>query len=145
MVKLTNAQIKEIAENLGMGLRTYIHKTTGKILTYAPEDHLEFFGEEEKAEYKYWKRNQKKYFAIEQLFASDSYAIMADFTKQLDDANPIKAILIIALNNNKPFRNFKSVVENSELRIDWFEFKAEWIFQFVKNSIIESEEFEVEG
>jgi len=37
-----------------------------------------------------------------------------------------------ALNNRKPFANFKFIIDNSEYRQDWFDFKQRYLERYVK-------------
>ncbi len=40
------------------------------------------------------------------------------------------------LSNRKPFQNFKFMIDSSEYRQDWFDFKKKGYIEFVKGQII---------
>ena len=73
-----------------------------------------------------------KCITIEPLKSNDSFNIMEQFTDQLENSI-LKNQLINALNNRKPFANFKRIIDDSEIREDWFKFKHMWM----KNHISE--------
>ena len=39
--------------------------------------------------------------------------------------------LIDALNRNRPFANFKWLIDNSDYRQDWFDYRQAWLEQYV--------------
>ncbi len=61
------------------------------------------------------------YKEIDGLKSHDSFEIMADFVETLPDSNKLKNKLIAPLNRERPFREFKFVIDNSgEYRQKWF-------------------------
>jgi hypothetical protein len=140
MPTLTEQQIKEIAEQLDCGLRSFWHKPTGELLFVPdlnnnPFADAEFFEEDlEKLD-----NNFKDYIEIEKPNSSDSFEIMANFTEQLNDNEKLKNELIKALNKKKPFREFKFVIDNSgAYRQQWFDFKNAKLKQWVKDKFNEA-------
>jgi len=133
MSPLTKEQIKEIAEQLDCGFRCFLNKKNGELI-FVPDEY-KHPGMETEAwtdELEKLEENFTDYFEIEQLESSDSFKIMADFVESLSDSNKLKSRLISALNKNKPFREFKFVIDNSgEYRQQWFDFKTrklqEWV------------------
>jgi hypothetical protein len=79
----------------------------------------------------------------------ESFEVMEDFTHSLPDSE-FKENLFKVLSERKPFRNFKDLIDISDIRDDWFSFKSEAERKFVehqierKNEIIELED-EFEG
>ena len=134
---LTEDQIKEIAEQLDCGFRCFVHKQT-KELVFIPDtirnpdmDMGGWVEENEKLE-----NNFLEYAEIEQLESHDSFRIMEEFAETLDDSNRLKDRLYEALNQRKPFRNFKNAVDNSgEYRQKWFDFKNQWLKNWVRERI----------
>lgn len=76
---------------------------------------------------------------IESMHSSEAFQIMEDFTNEVEDAL-LRNKLINALNNRKPFSNFKWIVEGSEYRQNWFDFRQKQNEYFVWRQI----ELEVE-
>lgn len=69
------------------------------------------------------------YISVEPRESHDSFQIMEKFADTVND-NKLRNKLINALNNKKPFANFKNIVESSAYRNDWFAFKQkqlEWL------------------
>jgi hypothetical protein len=137
-MKLTEEQIKEIAENLDCGLRCYYNKLTGEIKTVIDFDSWE--GAEEEP----WEEDLKEieehwddYFQFEGVNSHQSFEVMEDFIETLDDTQ-LQNRLINALNKSKPFRNFKWEVDNSgEYREKWFAYKKKRLIAWVEEQIDE--------
>ncbi len=133
MPALTEQQIKEIAEQLDCGFRSFWHKPTGELL-FVPDliSNPEFDNDLFDADLEKLDNNFSDYFEIEKPTSSDSFEIMANFTEQLSDNNKLKNKLINALNKKKPFREFKFVIDNSGVyRQQWFDFKNAQLKQWV--------------
>ncbi|OFY83542.1 MAG: hypothetical protein A3F72_13035 [Bacteroidetes bacterium RIFCSPLOWO2_12_FULL_35_15] len=137
MLKLTEEQVKKIAEQLDCGFRCFIHRQTGELITL-PDTlrYLEMDTEAWADEQGKLDNNFDEYFEIDLLESKDSFEIMADFTEQLDDKIKLKADLIKSLNKKKPFREFNFVINNSGIyRQQWFDFKNERLKMWVKNRL----------
>jgi hypothetical protein len=80
--------------------------------------------EDEEITYKYY--DWEKYIVFEPLESGKSFKIMEQFAEQLSDSK-LQNKLFIALNNKKPFANFKYLIDNSLYRQDWFDFKKHWL------------------
>ena len=139
MLKLTKEQVYDLAQELDIGKRCFIHKKTGKFI-FLPDfegsgyDGEEFF-EEEMEEL---ENNFTDYIEIDRPRSHDSFQIMADFTEQLQDRNPLKNKLIDALNKRKPFREFMFLIDNSgPYRKAWFAFKNAQLNQWVMDKLEE--------
>ena len=132
--------VKQIAGSIDAGLVCYLNPTTletdefpqellSEMFDAEPEDTLD----ELNPQYTQWE----KYITIEPLKSNESFEIMEKFADHLTDSK-IKTQLTYALNNRKPFANFKRIVDNSTIRQDWFDFKDRYLQNYVK-SIIQSE------
>ena len=66
---------------------------------------------------------------------------MQNFAEQVPDKR-LQKQLVDALSNNKPFIRFKGIIDDSDFRSEWFEFKNQSQEAFVKKQIDElNEEF----
>ncbi len=137
MINLTKEQIKEIAEQLDCGFRSFVHKENGELLFTPdtlrhPDMDLDAWSEEnEKLD-----NNFMDYLEIEPLESRDSFQIMADFAESLTDSNKLKEKLFNALNRRGPFREFNFVIDNSgEYREEWFKFKDQKLRDWVQENI----------
>jgi hypothetical protein len=137
MINLTKEQIKEIAEQLDCGFRSFVHKENGELLFTPdtlrhPDMDLNAWSEEnEKLD-----NNFMDYLEIEPLESRDSFQIMANFAESLTDSNKLKEKLFNALNRRGPFREFNFVIDNSgEYREEWFKFKDQKLRDWVQENI----------
>ncbi len=134
-MKLSEKQIKEIAENLECGMICYVNKETKEIKTMIDFD--QSFGDTEiwEEEFEEIEKNIDQYLKIEKPSSREAYRMMTDFTEEVMNSQ-IKNRLIYALNRNKPFKNFKYEVDyNEEVRQHWFKFKSkkyqEWVGDYL--------------
>ena len=133
-MKLTENQIKEIAELLECGQQCFIHKPTGRIESH-PDTTGYFFDPEP------WQELIDKieldwdnYMEIERMDSSESFNVMRDFVDSLAKGET-KIRLENALARPKPFRNFKYEIEQSEFREAWFKFRLESYIKWVKKEL----------
>ena len=148
MPTLTESQIKEIADQLSFGLKSFIHKTNHELL-FIPDFDSDLYAEREfyKDELEKLENNFNEYIKIEKPNSSESFEMMIRFIEQLNENEKLKDELKEALNKNKPFRQFKFVIDNSDIhREQWFEFKDAQLKQWVIEKFREATEGnEVEG
>lgn len=132
----TTEIIKEIAEQLDCGLRGFIHKTSGQLLFVPEENDLTDMDLDPwNDDLKLLKKNSKEYHEIEKWSSSDGLEMMSEFANQVSD-NRVQRRLFEALKKNKPFREFKFVIDNSgDFRQQWFDFKNKWQQDFVARQI----------
>ncbi|TVR77961.1 MAG: hypothetical protein EA412_09680 [Chitinophagaceae bacterium] len=137
-MKLTEGQIKDIAENLDMGLCCYYHLKTGEIEVAPNFNDVDWIGQDTEP----WEETLDKldenwgdYFEFEKMTSHESFEVMSDFAELVDNQN-IQDKLFKALNKSKPFRNFKWEIDSSgEYRQKWFDYKNQRLIEFVKNQI----------
>jgi hypothetical protein len=134
-VILSEEVIKEIAEQLDCGNNCWYHMPTGEIL-WAPNRDKEFELDEE-----IWKevfdeidRKKSECIPFECLETHESFRMMESFAEEVGDKF-LRTGLITALNNRKPFRNFKALIDNSNYRQAWFAFKDKWYIDYVKDEL----------
>ncbi len=137
-MKLTEKQIKEIAETLDMGMRCFFHLKTGEI-----EEVPDFFdGHWIGQNTEPWQETLDKldenwgdYFEFEKITSRESFGFMSDFAESVDNPN-LQDRLYKALNKPKPFRNFNREINNSgKYRQKWFDYKNRRLIEFVKKQI----------
>ncbi len=137
MIKLTDKQIDEIAQNLDCGFNCHISKD-GEEFIFIPEE-MEMYDFEDNP----WidliekvEQNPDNYFDIEILRSYQSFEIMEDFMRSLSDSLELKNRLYKALKNRKPFRGFMHIIDNSgEYREAWFKFKNQKLKEYVLESV----------
>ncbi|MTB51122.1 UPF0158 family protein [Lewinella sp. W8] len=132
-MELPDHQIKEIAEMLDSGTVCFINLKTKEVRhvidpdsPYAEEEHWKEDLEEN-------ENNWEEYIKIHQMSSRDSFKIMEAFAATVEDPE-IQRRLRYALNNRKPFRNFKYEVDyDDDVRQRWFRFKASKIEAWVRD------------
>ena len=133
-MKLTDQQIKEIAENLDAGMKCFLNKRTGEIKTILNFD--SWIGADEESwaeEINEIEENWSDYFEFENMSSNDSFKLMADFAESIDNPK-LQNSLVNALNRSKPFSNFKWQIDNSgEYRQQWFDYKNKRYTEWVKD------------
>lgn len=141
--KINPKLIADIAQNIDCGLDCYYNPETEEVITIpsysiaTDEDELmQYWGDQIKKV----QDNESDYIKIEVLQSYESYDIMEDFVEQLPNSR-LKFDLEDALQKRKPFQNFKYIVDNSDVRQDWFDFKQSELEKIVERRIrIELEE-----
>jgi len=132
--------VSAIAESLDCGLVCFLNLDTGetddvpKDMRHDPEDFEDMTGESfESMNFKYpeWEHSM----TFEPLESHESFKIMRNFTDSLQDRK-LQNRLANALENRKPFANFKFIIENSAKRQDWFDFKKKYLENYVKDLLL---------
>jgi len=144
MKTLSEEQIKEIAEQIDFGYKCFWNRQEGELI-FIPDElrHIGIDMDAWEDEVKKVEENWDLYEIISPLGSRDSFKIMSDFVDTLGDSNRLKYRLIDALNKRKPFREFKFVIDNSgDYRQHWFDFKNEWLEEWVRERVKEIEEEE---
>jgi DNA-binding ferritin-like protein (Dps family) len=134
-----NEAVKKIADSINTGFVCFLKTETLEIDeipyelfsdSYMYKMNTGFTLKDFKPKYTHWK----KYITIEPLVPNESFKIMEKFVHQLDNSR-VRTQLIHALNNRKPFANFKYIIDNSEIRQDWFDFKDKKLQEYVRSII----------
>lgn len=119
--------VSEIADGLSAGLICFFNPDTFEVedipkeLAYDPEEFEMMTGETfESAGLKH--ENWENCVTIEPMESHDLFKIMEYFVDEVKDIN-FQEKLTNVLNRKKPFANFKYLVENSDYRQQWFDFR----------------------
>jgi len=140
MVSLTQDQIKQIAEELDCGMRCYVNKETGEIVSVLD---FESWQTDNRGPWEdvlnELEENWDKYLEIERMESYESFKIMAGFAESVDNRE-LRDSLINALNRKHPFQNFKWIIDNSgPYRQKWFDFKNQRLIEWVKGQLENSD------
>lgn len=127
MLYIEAEMIKEISDQLDMGMKCFYHLKTGELVVYP--DSLKMGGElDEEA----WKEEITKveedateYLLFTAMDSYESFDVIEEFVLQIDKQN-VKEIFEETINQKKPFQSFKNLLfDYPELRQQWFLYKAE--------------------
>lgn len=121
--------VSAIAENIDAGLICFLNPETLEIEDvpfnlHDDPDELEALTGETIETLGLKHQTWENCITIEPPDSHESFKIMEHFAQSLTDEN-IQSRLFDALNRKRPFANFKNIVENSEFRQSWFNFKHE--------------------
>jgi len=140
-MKVTSAQINEIAQMLDCGLNAYINRETLEMDFIPDMDRLD---ETELWEEHYIKVTEEwNSFVIEPMQSWDSFKIMEKFVDEIPD-EILQQNLIKILSRKSPFANFKAEIDDSDYRQQWFDFKQKMYEEYVMTQL-EIEKIPFEG
>jgi hypothetical protein len=117
--------IKEIAENLDCGFNCYYNSNTNEIVTIPNFSNIsdeEEFKEIIQEGLEKVNKQKADFVKFEVLESFESFKIMERFVEQISDQQ-FKLELKNILQKKKPFQNFKYLIDNSDYRQKWFDFK----------------------
>ncbi|NOX84791.1 MAG: hypothetical protein GXO86_02320 [Chlorobi bacterium] len=127
--------VADVAENILAGLICYINPDTLEVEDVPRmmiEDPLEYeltTGASED-DWGLKSENWENRIAIEPMEPHEAFRIMERFVDIVDDSH-LQRQLINALNRRSPFANFKYIVEGSEYRQQWFDFRQQETEEYV--------------
>ncbi len=131
---LSEEHIEEIAGLLDCGLVCFYHRPT-KTIEYHP-DSEEFYSVPEP-----WhdildkiQADRNNYIRFEKMDSNQGFRVMEDFAWSLTDID-FRDQILARLSKRKPFQNFKFLIDSSEYRQDWFDFKKKAYIEWVKEQI----------
>ena len=136
----------EIADKLLAGLICFFNPDTFEI-EYIPKDFADYPEEFEMMTGETCESSGLKHenwqncITIDPMESHDSFQIMENFVDEVTEAS-LQKQLITALNKPKPFANFKFLIENSEYRQYWFDFRLKQCEYHVWDIIKEDNEIE---
>lgn len=139
--------VNEIAQYMDMGMICYLNPETVKLSFIPQELFYDIEGSDDVEEIKRQLDNVHGWQIVEFLdwdnpiefepFTSNQFfRIMEKFTHNLSNDEKLRPRLINALQNRKPFANFGNIINNSDLREEWFEFKREYLDNLVAEDLL---------
>jgi len=139
--------VNEIAQCIDMGMICYLNLETDEIdsipqgifnevdMLDEPEDIkqelIDIYGSDD-IKFLDWENP----IEFEPLPPFESFRIMENYVQTLHDDEKTRPKLINALRNRKPFANFGRIINNSDLRNEWFKFKQQWLDNLVAGQLL---------
>lgn len=135
MPEMIMALAKSIAESIDCGLIVYLNLDTLDLEEVSaemedPEDFDSNFSQcdwVERPKFYDWENTIR----FEPLEAHESYKMMEAFVENMEDEQ-LQAELFNAMDNQKPFAHFNGIIDNSEFRQNWFDFKQHYLENHVQ-------------
>jgi hypothetical protein len=131
---LTDEHIAEIADLLDSGMICYYHRPTGTIEYYPDPDNLYFDPEPWQDVIDKVENDFDNYDRFEKMDSNEGFQVMENFAYSLTD-NHFREQILNQLSKRKPFQHFKILIDSSDYRQDWFDFKRNAYIDFVKEQI----------
>ena len=127
--------VKSMANSLLAGLLCFLNLDTLEVedmpreLADDPEEYEMVTGEKlENAGLKH--ESWQNCITITPMESNESFRIMENFVDEVNDAS-LQEQLVKALNRRRPFANFKYIVESSDYRQQWFDFRQKQTENYV--------------
>jgi hypothetical protein len=131
---MSDEQITEIAELLDCGEICFYHLPTSTIEHHPDPDNPYFEPELWKEIIDKIEANRNNFKRIERMDSRLAFQVMENFANSLTE-NSFKNSLIRLLLERKPFSNFKIMVDNSDHRQAWFDFKRQAYINWVSEQL----------
>jgi len=129
--------IREIAQELDCGNDCYYNLKNNEIIAipnFSQISDEDEFKEAFQADLIRVEKQKADLIKFEVLESFESFKIMERFVEQLPDQK-LQSELKNVLANKKPFQNFKYLMDHSDFRKDWFEFKQTELEGIVENQL----------
>ena len=155
-MKLTEEQIKQIAESIDAGFTCHVNPDTREIEETKENDDFDLFPDEEDEYYEEfmedmpdWQKETLKEIkeqtarinswdrciTIEQPESSEAFRFMEDFVEEIIP-EPEQKMYRKALAGKGPFSNFNVLIHDSTFLDDWYEFKKKKLMEYVQEELI---------
>ena len=129
--------IREIAQELDCGFDCFYNSKTNEIIGLPNFSNIvdeDDFKEVFQVDLEQIEKHQADFIKFEALESFESFKIMELFVEQLSDKN-FQLELKNVLTNRKPFQNFKSKIEYSNFKQNWFDFKQHELEKRVESEL----------
>ncbi|MEX1192594.1 MAG: UPF0158 family protein [Brumimicrobium sp.] len=133
-MELTKEHIVEIADLLDCGMTCFYHRPTGTIESYPDPDDLFFESEPWQDTIDKIENDWDNYDRFEKMDSTQGFQVMENFAYALTDKE-FSDKIIERLSRRRPFQNFKNLIDSSDYRQSWFDFKKNAYIDFVKGQI----------
>lgn len=134
-MKITEQHIEEIADRLDCGLICHFHRPTGTIESHPDPDGIYFDPEAWHDVLDKIQKDRDNYASFEMMNSTGEFRVMEDFAYSLKDTG-FRNKILERLARRKPFIHFKNLIDSSNYRQDWLDFKKKAYIEYVKRQVI---------
>lgn len=131
---LTDEHIVEIANLLECGMTCSFHSPTGAIEYYPDPLKHDFDSELWQDVIDKVHNDWGNYIQFEGIDSNQGFKLMENFAYSLTDSN-FRDKILDRISRKKPFQNFRLLIDSSDYRQDWFDFKKKAYIDYVKQQI----------
>ena len=134
MESLSDDQLKKIVDELSTGLRCYLHRQSGEVISFPDVDQYPDVDAWQEA-IDQVETTPNDYLEITPMSSRESFQLMERFIDVVD-SEAFRNRLVYALNQPKPFRRFKQLVDESgEYRQRWFLFRERQTIDWLREQL----------
>ncbi|MVM42191.1 hypothetical protein GO730_38410 [Spirosoma sp. HMF3257] len=134
MEALSDEQLKKVVEELETGMNCYLHRQIGEVIAFPDPDQFPDTDD--------WQQEMDEietrpddYLEITSMSSRESFQIMERFISEVDSP-AFRNRLLYALDQPKPFRRFKQLIdESSEYRQGWFAFRESQTIEWLREQL----------
>lgn len=131
---LTDENIVEIAELLDCGMICYFHRPIGTVESHPAPNESYFDPDPWQDIIDRVENDWGNYEQFEKMDSNQEFQTMENFAYSLTDLK-FRDKILDRLSKRKPFQNFKILINSSDYRQDWFDFKEKAYIDHVKQHI----------
>ncbi|MVM34003.1 hypothetical protein GO755_28475 [Spirosoma sp. HMF4905] len=134
MEALSDEQLKKVVEELETGMKCYLHRQTGELIAFPDPDQFPDTDDWQQ-EMDEIEAHPDDYLEITSMSSRESFQIMERFISEVD--SPLfRNRLLYALDQPKPFRRFKQLIDESgEYRQGWFAFRQSQTIEWLREQL----------
>ena len=135
MITLSDKMVSDIAEELDCGMRCFYNIKSKELFSIVDSDDFEDEDNTQSDLLEKIDANSSDYLEFEHPSSHDSFSIMEDFTRILDNEH-LQEKLSLVLEGRKPFYNFKhQLAYYPDYRQQWFDFKLARNIEAIKEQV----------
>jgi len=131
---LSDEHILKIAELLECGMICFYHRPSGTVESHPDPDDIYSDMEGWEDTIDKIENDRDNYETFKKMSSNEGFEIMEKFANSLADSS-FKDKVLGRLSRRKPFQNFKMLIDSSDYRQNWFEFKKNAYIDFVKEQV----------
>jgi hypothetical protein len=133
-MQVPREKLVEIADQLDMKMKCFVHRNTLEIVSFPDEDLIlgDFDEEVWQEEIQKIEKDPNSYIIIDRMASWEKFKIMEDFAQSVKE-NWVRIKLLEALQGKKPFAHFNHSIHNMPeyYKKAWFSFKQEREVEFI--------------
>lgn len=132
---LTEEQISKIVELLDCGMICFYHQPSGTIESHPDPDDIYSDLEGWQDTIDKIQNDRDNYETFKKMNSTEGFELMEKFAHSLADTS-FRNKILNGISKKKPFQNFKMLIDSSDYRQEWFDFKKNAYINFVKEQVV---------
>lgn len=133
MELLSDEQLKKVVDELETGMKCYLHRQTSELIAFPDPDQFPD-ADDWQQEMDEIEAHPDDYLEITPMSSRESFRVMERFVDTID-SQAFHNRLLYALDQPKPFRRFKQLIDESEYRQQWFSFRESETIKWLREQL----------